>query len=1490
MQTGIDLNLKGTAIRNGARWVLFIISIVSSGAMNGQDPYCEGLSASVQELMEDASPEDQKWIKKEFKETLCSTFTSETQIRTIEVTIDLFRKHRMTNPEGLAHYFRTVDWLLKHPNPSKWNDWHAALSLLAAGKKSRGLQEFLITSPSLFESNVLKQQGKFQWQLLDDSWVIETAEFPPTIVFDSTALIALNQMDTLWIEDVSGRWELDGKICALSGSRVPWKGTTWDPALNFALLGPVDLDLSDNGFRVENAILHSSLSAVALPGNFSVRLEDAPTPETKSYPRFRCEQEFIRIDGLFPETNFQGGLQIRGSEIVGIADRDGNAKIEITQADTLFMEFHAEEFLFNSKGWFSGHSALFIHFRGDTVSHPDCTVRFDQNSRKILVNRQSEGLGQQSFIDTYHQLEWDVEGFTWGIGMPQIRIGGATGDRSKAATFRSSNYFEKQSFDALQGPDPIHPVVELYRYTQSSGRMSFTSEDFAMYIKLGEMQARLQLMRLANEGYVTFDPEALWCEVLPKTINHIRCATGRKDFDVIEFYSTPTLGSNAEWSLNNGFLEVQGIEFLRLSSARDVEIRPEEGVIKIEKNKDFNFNGRIKAGNIEMEGRNMRFDYTAFSLDFRKIEQVRFWIQDPDELDYKGNPRKKQVKSTLEMVSGTLSIDHPTNKSGVRANLHTNYPLFSSLETSFVFYESPALHNGAYHRDRFYYAVEPFELKNLDELNASNLVLPGTLVSAGIMDDIKEPLRVMEDRYFGFQTRTPQGGSAIYNGIAQFDEEIELDGQGLHGSGKVDFLTAHVVSDNFIMLPDSLIGSARSMHHSTSVSSDVAEAHGEFGSIALIPGIPQLEMRTDRSPFDMYQGQGRLSGSLFITNAGLLGAGFFDLNKADLTSQDFVFHETRLLTNSAKFNLNGNRGGISAFQTDDVVARLDFDKRLGDFTPNSGETKIELPIQQYICYMDRFRWFMDEDEIDLMSDRSIGELPMDFSENRSISNFISAHPEQDSLHFLSSSATYRIHDDYLKCQGVREISVADARILPDSGIVIIQPKAKMNRLENARLVANSTTQHHVIVRATLSILGKYEFEGNGSYEYRDGSGKTSDIFFDEIFVDESIQTRGSGSLTAKNRFELSPAFYFAGKVEMESANPLLLFKGAAKMTMDCDNYPLAWVNFEGRIDPQSVAIPLQDNLTDVDGDKLAAGLMASERPPFTLYPSFLNLQGDDSDRPILAHQGELRFDQDRYIISTLEKFENPSAIGNRIELLPGLCELKGAGEINMPLNFGLANQELVGSFFIDNRGNYHIKGSLKLYFHFNSNLFERMALQIPSWQNASPIQVSSTNYEEAIRTWLGDEQSEKLINDLVMNGSFKNIPKKLQESVVITGLDLIWDPYEESFISNGTMGVVSLGKEAVFQQIQGKLELKRSRSGDSFVLYLHGDEENWYYFEFKLNNLKVTTSDMTFYETLADIKSDKRKIKDKEGNSYLFQAMPSRKRRDNFVDTYREFE
>ena len=61
-------------------------------------------------------------------------------------------------------------------------------------------------------------------------------------------------------------------------------------------------------------------------------------------------------------------------------------------------------------------------------------------------------------------------------------------------------------------------------------------------------------------------------------------------------------------------------------------------------------------------------------------------------------------------------------------------------------------------------------------------------------------------------------------------------------------------------------------------------------------------------------------------------------------------------------------------------------ERTGTFQSNGNNSFVAFPENQYICFIDELKWFMD---------RSLVELGV--SEGGSGSRFVSTHPEQDSF-------------------------------------------------------------------------------------------------------------------------------------------------------------------------------------------------------------------------------------------------------------------------------------------------------------------------------------------------------------------------------------------------------------------------------------------------------------------------------------------------------------
>jgi hypothetical protein len=1454
----------------------------------------ENICNELQNYVGKSDEAGEKWIRKRFCDVLTQPTVRLGQLDTLEATIALLQDAKIRPSAGFLAYLNSFEFLINEPDSALWWDYHDMIAGMHAKRSwRRDLSEFLQASPGLISDQIIADGRAAQWRIEDAALGMD-CDTLPIVHFTRGTLVGVAKGDTVRIEETMGYWVPGSDRFVADGGVVTWRGTSFDPDRNFTELPPFEVKLTGSNFYIDSAKLHTELFPAPLAGKLIVKLQNVRDSSDRSYPRFESYDRNLRLENIEPDVNFEGGIVIKGSQIAGTGTPDSPARLTIFREDTLFVESSALEFLFTTGGIYCPETSFSMYFAEDTLSHPMIRFRFDKRSQRFSFMRPEEGLGQQGFRDSFHNVSIDVEGVFWEQGSTRVRLGALLTSSISTAVITSDDFFKKEAFDMMTGIDNLHPLVELNRFIKQTGAQNFLASDYAQFIRLNETQTRILLLNLANEGYLTVDTEDWFCQTQPKAIAHLRNNSGRADYDVLRFVSNTKGVSNAELSLLTNRLEILGVDRVQLSDSQNVVIYPREGKIALKEGRDFAFDGRIQAGNFTFKGEKFDFNYDAFAIQLNEVDQVSIQVDDLDERDSYGNPVKRSVQSKLEQVSGTLYVDHPNNRSGWRSEDYPEFPIFNSDETSFVYYDDARIHSGAYRRDDFYYAVEPFEFKGLDSFREDELTFNGTLVSAGILPDITEPLTLMEDRSLGVTTDTPPGGDPLYGGMAKFTSGVTLNLGGLQGGGEIDFLTAHVSGDAFVFLPDSAIGKTTSVRNSENAAANVPDLVGGVTDMTFVPGRRSLSIATRRDSMTLFQGESRFAGSCQLTDAGMNGNGELDLKGAKLKGEDLDLLQRQVSADTAAFEIRGMRSGLLAFATDNVRANIDFDKRYGDFETNGGETKIDLPENQYYCYMDAFRWFMDESEVELSTSRKADDdIVIDTSEDKELSNFISYHPNQDSLHFLSPKARYNVETSVIECNNIKEIAVADARIRPDSGQVIVRKRAKMDPLAKAVVIANDVTQYHRIFDANLQINGRLSYDGSGTILYKDLNDAEFPILLSAIEVDSAYNTIARGELTANDAFMLSPAFQFAGDVHLLASREELAFKGAARLAHACPDLASEWIRFESTIDPDEVLIPVDAAPVNERDKSLVSGIVLSGESPFTGYPAFLTARQDDEDRPIILATGELRFDRkdQRYLISDADKWRQENLPGSLIELKRDDCAVRAVGPTTMPYDFGMIGTNLVGESWVADDGKLHWKGSISIDFLFDDELLEKMASAMPTWQRAQPLNIFETNYEYALREWVGLEKTDKFISDLSLSGTFRKLPKELQHTMFLTGVELVWDPYEEMFVSEGMLGVVSLGENQVYQQIQGKMEWVRSRSGDMMRFYMHGDDMNYYFFDYKLGMMNVTTRDQTFIDMLAEIKPDKRRVKGEErGERFAYQIMMSRRKRDDLVDNYREFD
>jgi len=804
-----------------------------------------------------------------------------------------------------------------------------------------------------------------------------------------------------------------------------------------------------------------------------------------------------------------------------------------------------------------------------------------------------------------------------------------------------------------------------------------------------------------------------------------------------------------------------------------------------------------------------------------------------------------------------------------------------------VYYDNSRIQRGAYDREDFFYRVNPFKLDSLDNFNARSIILEGTLTSGGIFPDIEEPLRVQTDYSLGFQRPTSADGMISYKGKSKFSELITLNYNGLQGNGTVEYLSATAIGEQFIFLPDSTIGRTTSFVNKESTAGlIVPEVSAAEVDISFIPADELFVARSTEEPISCFNGQSTMDGRFDLRPTGLEGQGVMDLRGGELESDLFTYSDHDIFADTADFRLATDLDAGFAFKTEDINAHVDFEARRGDFKANGEASYVEFPTNQYVCYMDKFVWFMDQNDLALEYDGEVSEdFVIDTDLDLSKSNFWSTNKNQDSLNFMAPQAIYDLDNSVIKCNQIDFIKVADARISPDSGSVVIRRKAKMDPLINAVITANFVTSYHTISNAAIEIASSKDYGGSGDYTYKDVNNNEQLIGFSEIYVDSILQTTAKGIITQSDDFSLSPAFQYSGDVTMLANTKNLKFKGQTRIFHDCD-LDKNWMNFTAEVDPQEVFIPIDSTLTDDIGMPVGIGLYMSNEE-LDLYSTFLSSVNGERDIELMSSSGVLMYDESakEYLVGSPEKLRERALPGNIVAMNVNSCQLRGDGRYSFGANLGQVEAEPIGTFENNTSdGSYSFKSVLPVNFHFNESATKKMAEDISTFPDLKPLAMQNSMFEKGLKEIVGLEVSDKIISELTLSGTIKKLPPELEKMFVFTDLQFKWDSELASYMSEGPLGLVSIGKKEMFANVAGKIQIKKKRSGDEITIYIRLDEDNWYWFNYARTVLTAYSSNPEFNDDIIDAKEDDRKSKGKKGQEDYSYMLGSKSKVNRFLD------
>ena len=455
------------------------------------------------------------------------------------------------------------------------------------------------------------------------------------------------------------------------------------------------------------------------------------------------------------------------------------------------------------------------------------------------------------------------------------------------------------------------------------------------------------------------------------------------------------------------------------------------------------------------------------------------------------------------------------------------------------------------------------------------------------------------------------------------------------------------------------------------------------------------------------------------------------------------------------------------------------------------------------------------------------------------------------------------------------MKIADTRIVPDSGNMVIRRKARIETLKNAVLYTNDVSKYYKIYDAEIEVNTRHDYVASGTYDFVDENEQVQSIFFSKLQPDTTDQTFGTATINQDKNFKISPKYDFYGEVHLASTNPNLEFSGVTKINHSCKNIPQEWVEFTANIDPNNIFIPVvKDTVSnDDDPDRIFSGMVFNTTDSISLYGSFLGKKSNSRHLSMLNATGFLTYNKQRkeYQLSNKDKLTNYKLPGTYASINTESCRVKADGPFEMGVDLDQVVLEPTGEIkFNPKNWSTDFKTSTIIRFPFSEQALDKLSKAIEEFPDLRILDASNSYYEKALRELVGTEMADKMISELAINRKIKKYPEKLEAPFYFGDVRFRWDANKKALVSFGDLGIANINKRQVMKYVKGKIVISKRMTGNDITIYLQLDDKNYYYFNYKRGLMQVYSSNEEFNTIISETKKDETKFKAKGQEDFQF--------------------
>ncbi len=1384
-----------------------------------------------------------------------------------------------------ADYLNTVLASSENGRPdSEFRTWQKA-ALYVLKKKPQGTTaDFLANSFGLFKDNVIFESASVKWMVYGGYRLEYSEGKEPEAFFSGVTLVAYSRNDSALIHNTDGRWIMtEGRWEGKSGT-VFWDRAGMPREWVSAKLKNYVIALKSPEYKADSVeFIHTRYFKEPIMGRLEEKVLNNVTPENASYPRFSGYDKRVKLDQLSEDVSYLGGFQYFGNKFIGSGDAENPALILFYRNNAPFIKIASLNYNFKENTISSEEAEVTVYItRNDTtdsIYQPGLNFKFITDKRELSLLRLGQGLQKSLYLNTFHKVDMDIEALYWKTGEDKMELSTTKGSSEGRANFYSANYFRDMLYERLDGVGDLSPLYLLKQlYIKNAPRRAFSGEETAKHLRDDVSQVRQYLMLMSIYGLISYNINRDEYIVKDRFFHLVNARARLTDYDIIEFNSV-IKEKNATLSLLDYNMKMRGVGRILMSDSQQVVIYPKEQELVLKKDMDFSFDGIVSAGKFTYFGKNYDFTYKDFRIDMPSVDSIRLIVKrfTPDEF---GELSNVKVTTAIHDVSGTLDIDAPFNKSGVKSI--GRFPVFVSKQHSYTYYQNPSICGNVYKRDEFHFQIDPFEIDSLDEFPTENLLLDGTFTSAGIFPDFKDKLRVMPDYSLGIRAVTPGSGNLAYGGPAKYFNTITMSHEGLRGSGRLEYLSAKTESEDFRFYPDSMNALAKSFtvdkvngkNGTPDVKADSVYVHWE-------PKNGKYDVKNLGKGFSMYGAKATLDGTMTVTDNGLKAGGKVDLGNAELSAANYDLKPDNILSDSTDFllkeinTLTGEQG--ISLKTTNMKADVDFKQQKGKFEANDENAFVDFPINNYRTFSDKLDWNMQNSDIDLRSKKE--------NEKEGF-KLLSMHPDQGALEFYSPYTLFKTSEKVLYAEKVKHIDVADSRILLDDGKVVVRENAVMDTLRNTKVLMPAEKPNHTLTASTVKVGGKYNLAGYGIYEYKDKTGRVQNIRMSSLEVTDKKQVKAQGFITAEDSLKFMPHVFYKGDFSLFSQNPEPFVKGYISLEHDCPLLTKKWMETEGFIGEGEILLPVPQEARDEKKNIMFNGF-AFASDSSGIYPVLISGKKNYADIEVVSASGYLMYDAKtgEYKVGNKDRLTDPTAEGNLMVFNPNDCSAYGEGKLEIGGKLGQVNTVSAGRInYLPADTTTELDVVFGIDFFLDNSIWDLIFTKIKDNQTGT-AGLSDPAILNDLAELIPDKKDRSRF--LTKGSQQDKLPSELAKTFMFTGVHLYWDKDKRSLFHNGTVGILSWNGKLYNRQALLKMEINRKKSGDVITMYIEFDSNNWYYFNYRTNIMQFYCSHNTeINNKILELDAKRRTVEGGNGIPTYQFTLGTKRRVEQFLEQF----